>query len=557
MQQFFLGFTEDLIANFSKFSGLFVISHFSTSRIKDVSNRAELKALGADFFLFGSVRQTWDKLRISIQLLRADDQSVVFANHHDHGIEDLMEAQDEIIQQLVAVLREKIDNEILSHSYRKKSVELAAYENYLRGMQELKKGSAQSDIESRKYFEAALKHDPGFSLAYSGIALSYFNFWSCLLWDRWGENMQGAHRSALNALALDPNDYIALGILGRVYLYQGQYELSESYLNKSLQMNPNDTSNLLRVAFSFIFLNQTEKAVQIYERALELNPLHATYYYAYGSNFYLQKGEFQKSVDLAKKAPIDQWTDFPAWVAAAYLQLGDHDNVDKNWKIYLELYQKSIFKGQGDLEVQAIQWLKVLNPFIGGSYLDELEPYILGKESVKTDHFQHLGDHWEFSFGGKTNLIKDMKGLHDIQLLLQTPHQSHSSLDLMGAVVEESQGAVLIDKQAKNDYLGRIKELQLQIQEAESLQQQAFVENARMEYDQLLDHLGKSMAKGGQSRKKGATLDKSRSAVTWRIRSAIKKIEEKDPAFAQYLNKHIQTGNHCAYVPLEMRNWVF
>ena len=71
----FQGFTEDLITNFSKFIGLSVISSFSTSRIKDISNQEEINKLGADYFVFGSVREHQTKLRISIQLIKNEDKN--------------------------------------------------------------------------------------------------------------------------------------------------------------------------------------------------------------------------------------------------------------------------------------------------------------------------------------------------------------------------------------------------------------------------------------------------------------------------------------------------
>ena len=137
----FLGFTEDLIANFSKFIGLSVISSYSTFSIKDISDKEEIDKLGADFLVLGTARCMNEDIRISIQLIKSEDRSLVFADKHNETIDSLLEAQDSIIQQIVAVLQEQIDYNLLSHSYKKKSVDLAAYENYLLGMKTLYKGT--------------------------------------------------------------------------------------------------------------------------------------------------------------------------------------------------------------------------------------------------------------------------------------------------------------------------------------------------------------------------------------------------------------------------------
>lgn len=137
-----------------------------------------------------------DKIRISVQLVNSQDQSFVFTGTYDEALDSLLEAQDNIIQQIAAVLQEKIDHNSLSHSYRKESVNLAANENYLLGMHTLKKGTAQSDVNARKFFNAVIKTNPRYSLACTGLSLSYFNFWSCMLWDRWDLAHKGAHKHA-------------------------------------------------------------------------------------------------------------------------------------------------------------------------------------------------------------------------------------------------------------------------------------------------------------------------------------------------------------------------
>lgn len=340
IKNLFFGFTEDLITNFSKFIGLSVISSFSTQRIIDLTNKNEIDKLGADFLIFGSVRHLKNVLRISIQLIKSDDNSLIFAGQHDETLDSLLEAQDGIVQQIVSVLQEKINYNLLSHSYKKKSVELAAYENYLIGMSILKKGSGNSDIKAREYFNAALKINPNYSLAYVGLSLSYFNFWSCLLWERWDDSMVGAHKYALKAIELDPNDYTALGVLGRTYVYRGEYEQAEHCLRKSLRMNANDASNLLRVSYSLLYLGYSDEAVNLYLKAIKINPFHKDIYFGYGSNYYLQAGDFETSIALSKKVQFSCWADFPAWVAAAYLQVENFEKVWECWNIYIKQFEE-------------------------------------------------------------------------------------------------------------------------------------------------------------------------------------------------------------------------
>ncbi len=138
MSPIILGFTEDLIINFSKFIGLSVISQYSTQNISDVSEKESVAQLGADYIITGSFRSFRDNFRIGVQLIRTRDNKVIFAGNHDETLESILSTQDTITQQMVNVLQQQIDHDLLSYSYRKESVELAAYENWL-GNEPIKK----------------------------------------------------------------------------------------------------------------------------------------------------------------------------------------------------------------------------------------------------------------------------------------------------------------------------------------------------------------------------------------------------------------------------------
>lgn len=562
----FVGFTRELINNFSKFIGLSVISHISTSHLKIPLDKHVIDQLGAEFLITGNVLQLNDKLKISIQLVKTEDKSLVFAGEHLENLNSLLEAQHVIINQIVSVFKEKININLLSHSYKKESIQLAAYENYLLGMNTLQIGSLDSDVKARNYFNAALEINPHYSLAYTGLSLSYFNFWSCQLWDRWDVSEKGAYKYALKALEINPNDYIALGILGRNYVYLGEYEKAEHCLRKSLRINSNDTSNLLRVSFSLMYLGFAKESVELYLEALRLNPFHDDIYFAYGSNYYLETGDFETSIELSKKCRFDSWTDFPAFVAAAYLQLGNIEKVWECWEIYLKQFKKAIFSGTDEIEEKALEWLITVNPFRGDTYLNSLCDFIKTEKKIETPRASNLnkikksvfvnnGDVWQISYSGAEAILKDVKGFHDIHKLLEHPNKDFHCMDLMEAAVDENSKTETIDLKAKSQYQKRIKELQIEIDDAEVFNQIEKIEELREEYDAILDHLSQSLGLSGKTRKIGSTIEKARSAVTWRIRNAIKKIEPFHPKLATHLSKSIKTGNFCSYRPEITIDW--
>ncbi|WP_420601343.1 tetratricopeptide repeat protein [Flagellimonas sp.] len=563
-----LGFTEDLIVNFSKFIGLSVISQYSSLGISSISDTSSISQLGTDYIITGSFRSLEKGFRIGIKLIRTRDNKVVFAGNHDENLETILHTQDTVTQQIVNVLQQQINHDLLSYSYKKESVDLAAYENWLLGMNLLKKGSVESDLRARAHFEAALRIDPQYARAYSGISLSYFNEWSCQLWDRWEISQKGAHEYALKAIELDENDYISLAVLGRTFLYLGDYDKSEHFLRKSLRMNPNDADNLILIAFCLVYLGHAKEAEALYLKAKNLNPLHPDVYFPHASFIYFELGDYQKSVEFAEKvSDASVWTDFSAYVAAAYYHLSEPDKMNSYWKKYLELFQRNINKGKEPNNQEALEWQITVNPYKVKSHLEPFWEYMGRKKTLSLDtitstnasistkgSFVNTGELWELDYSGESALLKDSKGLHDIAKLLEQPEKQIHCAELMGSVLE-SEGADVIDGKAMKDYKSKIQALQSDILDAEEMGHTSKAEEFRTAYETLLNHLSQVTGMSNKTRKTGSSLEKARSAVTWRIRSSIKKIEKVHPKLAKHLTNSIKTGTFCSYVPESPHAW--
>lgn len=564
------GFTDDLISNFSRFNGLSVISKLSTQHIRDTADVEAISRLGADYVVAGTFRTRADRLRIGVQLIRCPDFAVVFAHQYDETLDAVFETQDEIVQQIVGTLQQHIDHDILSYSYKKQDAQPAAYEHWLIGMHYLKKGALESDLEARNHFEAALQIDPSFARAYTGISLSYFNEWSCQLWDRWEVSKQGAHQYALKALEHDGNDYVSLAVLGRTWLYAGEYEKAEACSRKSLQMNPNDVQNLVRVAFSMMFLGHAAESVELYLRACRLNPLHQDAYFAYGSSFYLEAGDFARAVELGKKVDLDSiWVDFPMNMAAAYYHLGDMHKAREYWYLYVEQFKKHIIKGKEPDPGEALNWHMDVNPFKEGKTLlrpfwDYVREAGLSEQPARPSHaespltaaFVHRGDMWEITYQGQRITLKDAKGLHDIAKLLAEPEKEIFCAELAGAVLVQEGIEMAWDEKAKKAYQQKLTELQAGIREAEMMSDSAQTAALSEEYDRLIDHLSASLGLDGKPRNTGSSVEKARMAVTWRIRNAIKKMNKAHPELARHLTRTVKTGTWCAYIPERKIHWM-
>ena len=532
-------FEEDLAFHLSKFHGLSVLSYYSTCHLTLLDHK-QLLQYEVSHVVTGAYRYQEDAMTINVQLIEFPAHKIVYNQRFEYNEEEIFSTLDQAVLQVTNLLRDQIDQSILSHSYRKPFVELEAYELFLMGNAYLKKGTPEDDEKARSYFQKALNKQPDYARAFSGISSSYFNEWSCQLWDRWEISQQGAKKYALKAIALDENDYVSLSILGRCLLFERDFEQAEYYLRRSLQMNNNDASVLLEIAFSLMFLGYNRESVDLYERACQLNPLNEGKYLSVGATVLFENGDFEKALEIGRKLdPHRTYIDFPVYMAAASYYLNNEKDALIFWDQFLVKFQNHIYFSKKNPAKDALLWHVNMNPYKHPSRLTAFWDFIKGYHSsgvsigsqkpenntgiITIDH-----DQVRISYGNKTAFYKRTKGLIDIAVLLdQSPQEIHC-MELMGGKQVASDPVHVLDEKAKRNYQNRILELEAEVAEAGEMNDQHRVNELRAEYEELMDHLSKSLGLDGKSRKVASSADKARAAVTLRIREGIKKIAAKN-----------------------------
>ncbi len=162
---------------------------------------------------------------------------------------------------------------------------------------------------------------------------------------------------------------------------------------------------------------------------------------------------------------------------------------------------------------------------------------------------------WSIAYEGAGARLVELKGFHDIARLLARPGESLHCLELAGAPPASAAPDEVLDAQARREYRRRIEELQQELEQAEADNDPARSEPARQELDTLIQELAKATGLGGRTRHMANTAERARSAVTWRIRSAMKKIRAAHPRLGRHLANSIRTGNFCVYSPEMATIW--
>jgi hypothetical protein len=169
--------------------------------------------------------------------------------------------------------------------------------------------------------------------------------------------------------------------------------------------------------------------------------------------------------------------------------------------------------------------------------------------------FARVGDLWEVTFDGLTVHLAGTRGMEDLAVLLARPGREVHCLELARAGVVARDAGEVIDARARREYEARIRELQEDLDEADADHDVGRAERARAELDALVDHLTSAIGLAGRSRREGGTTERARSAVTHRIRSAIRRIATAHPPLGRHLTAAIVTGTYCCYQPERPVTW--
>ena len=575
------GFAEDLISKLTRFDSLRVVASQSSfaANTLDKPLTEILREWELDYFLEGSIRVHNEKLRVGAHLINAKDLQTVWADQILASFNNLFVVQDEIASTVAGKLAVQIREVGLANAKRAANQNLKAYDCWLRGMDCLKRSTLEGDEESREFFQQALTIDPFFAKSYAGLSLSHFNEWTCQAWHLWDESSSNAFDYALKAVEIDDSDALVHAILARVYRYRHQHNLADEHVARAIALNPNDPAVLIQVALCMLFNGDPESALHHAEKAIAYNPLHPAWQAGTVGWCHFMAGRPEQALPHLIKGR-DTIVNFGAYRAACYVFTGETDKAREEYLRFEREYQKKITFGREPKPGEALQWAVQVEPFRvfddskrmpetlyrGGIAEIDVERTIRDRpnqmvrpasiECSDRSAFVREGEIWTVEYMGSGAKLPKLKGFNDIARLLAEPHISIHCLELIGAPSEEESKQPVIDQAARNSYRKRVEELHTDLQEAEAANDPARAERLQEELDVLMKELSRVTGFAGRPRQLGDRAERARSAITWRIRSAIKKIQSAHPRLGSHLSNSIQTGTFCVYVPESEIHWV-
>src|SRR5947199_1689138 len=305
------GIQDEILTRLSKIADLKVISRTSTQHYKSApENLREIaKQLGVAHILEGSVQKSGDAVRVNVRLIKAANDSHLWADTLDRKLTDIFSVESEVAKAIADQLRAKLTGEEEQVIAAKPTDNPEAYDAYLRGLAYTLKtqNTPANALGAQKYLREAVRLDPKFALSWA--LLSYVDSvgYTSLSLQPTVALREEARQAAETAITLQPNlgeavlakgyyhysclkDYdTAVGYfeqarqflpnssripesLAYVERRRGQWDRSESYFNEAERLDPRNVSILTQHALSYMELRRFPEAVRKFDQVLDITP---------------------------------------------------------------------------------------------------------------------------------------------------------------------------------------------------------------------------------------------------------------------------------------------
>jgi TolB-like protein len=305
------GIQDEILTRLAKIADLKVISRTSTQHYKSApENLSEIgKQLGVAHILEGSVQKSDDAVRVNVQLIKAANDSHLWADTFDRKLTDIFSVESEVAKAIAEQLRAKLTGQEEQVIAAKPTDNPEAHDAYLRGLAYNLKttNTTANSLGAQKYLKEAVRLAPKFALAWA--LLSYVDARGYL-----NQALQPtvalreeARQAAETALGLQPN--LGEAVLAKGYYYyaclkdydtavryfeearqflpnssripeqlayvtrrRGQWDQSERYFNEAERLDPRNVSLLTQYALSYIWLRRFPEALRKLDQVLNITP---------------------------------------------------------------------------------------------------------------------------------------------------------------------------------------------------------------------------------------------------------------------------------------------
>jgi TolB-like protein/cytochrome c-type biogenesis protein CcmH/NrfG len=333
------GLTESLITSLAHVPQLKVKSRNSVFRYKgkEVDVQKVGKELTVDALLTGRVVQRGDTIQVSADLTNVQDNTEIWGEHYERKSSDIISLQQQIAGDIADKLRSKLSGAEKQQVTKQGTQNQEAYQLYVKGRYYWNKRTNADLKTAIAYFNQALDKDPGYALAYSGLADAY-----SVLPSFGGDPNDAIPKSnaaAEKALELDPALARPHAVLAGNKYNNWDFSGGEAEFRKALELDPSDATAHQWLAENLAYTGgRAQESIDEANRAHELDPLSPIIAFSQAEAYFLAR-QFDKAIEISEKIIADN----PAFgrahsgLAGAYWAEHKYPQAIQEWKTGAQL----------------------------------------------------------------------------------------------------------------------------------------------------------------------------------------------------------------------------
>jgi len=357
------GMTESLIKSLSQLPNLNVKGSSTVFRYK--GKNTDTKTVGQELnvqaVLYGRVIPRGDQLTLSLELLDAETENVIWNDRYERKQGDLVTLQVEIARDVSSKLRSKLSGADEAKVTKNYTANPEAYQLYLKGRFYWNQRTPESFRRAVELFDQAIEKDPAYALAYSGLAESYVLFSNYEV-DAPKDSMPKAKAAALRAIELDDSLAESHTALGMYYSkFAWDMDAAEREFRRAIELNPNYASAYQQLAVEALTpTRRFDEAVAAGKRAEEIDPLSPVISSDVG-NILTRARRFDEAIKQLQKA-VSQNPNF----AVGWSNLGTAYHSNGNFEEAVAAYRKALA-----LDERPFTKASLIQPLVRSGHRDE------------------------------------------------------------------------------------------------------------------------------------------------------------------------------------------
>ncbi|MGH8167783.1 MAG: tetratricopeptide repeat protein, partial [Woeseiaceae bacterium] len=235
------GLAVDLNSRLAQLPSLFVIARQSAARIdaKTLAPRQIGRKLGVRYLIGGSTQREDRRVRTTVTLMDATDESELWSEHFDCSLDDIFRVQDDITNAVIAAIEPAIERAEMQRALIKPPDSLTAWEYFHRGLWHCFRFTARDTEIAHQLFKHAVSLDPHFSRAHAGISFTHFSRAFLHFVPDVEREIAEALESGRKSVDFDGRDAMGHWALGRALFLSRQHDGALDAIDRALAVNPN------------------------------------------------------------------------------------------------------------------------------------------------------------------------------------------------------------------------------------------------------------------------------------------------------------------------------